>query len=177
MLMIQSVVSALVRANPRTSPQQVVRALNATIFENVRRRLRQSEHATFAIFKHGLDGRVVTAGSHEDIVIYRARERRCEVLPTAGAWVGIVENLGASTTPETTFRLEPGDHMVIYSDGVTEARNVKREQFGTERLCAEIERIGPRAAPDVCQAILDRVLGWQSLQEDDITILVARYLG
>src|SRR5262249_49156262 len=48
MLMIQSVVYALVQNDPAASPSNIVRELNSVLFENVRKRLKQTEHATFS---------------------------------------------------------------------------------------------------------------------------------
>ncbi len=75
--------------------------------------------------------------------------------------------------------LEKGDVLIIYSDGVTEALNLAGEEFSDARLAEQA--IQHREAPlgDLLQHIIAAVqtfaLGAQ--QSDDVTVLVARYLG
>jgi phosphoserine phosphatase RsbU/P len=75
--------------------------------------------------------------------------------------------------------LEKGDVLIIYSDGVTEALNLAGEEFSDARLAEQA--IQHRDAPlsDLLQNIIAAVqtfaLGAQ--QSDDVTVLVARYLG
>ena len=79
-------------------------------------------------------------------------------------------------------RLEAGDTLVLYSDGVIEATNSHGEEFGEHRLVAAEESGGPMKRDDPGQ-IRDRILravreftGSDSL-EDDQTLLAIRYAG
>ncbi len=65
--------------------------------------------------------------------------------------------------------------LVLYSDGVTEARNAHHEQFGLERLCAVIEAVQTEPVDVIRDRILEEVEGWCPSPDDDITIVVARY--
>ncbi|CAN99286.1 hypothetical protein sce9114 [Sorangium cellulosum So ce56] len=71
--------------------------------------------------------------------------------------------------------LEDGDVLVLYSDGVTEARNAHQEWYGLERLCAAIEAVQAAPVDAIRDRILEQVEGWCPSLDDDITILVARY--
>ena len=77
---------------------------------------------------------------------------------------------------EQRCRLDPGDLLVLYSDGVTEASNAEQEEFGDERfakMVAELRGEPAQAAiAKVNQAITDFVAG--ASQSDDITLVVAR---
>ncbi len=64
MLMTQSVVAALVRANPRASPKEIVIHLNHVLHQNIRERLKAQEHVTFTLVKVCRDGSVIHAGAH-----------------------------------------------------------------------------------------------------------------
>jgi serine phosphatase RsbU (regulator of sigma subunit) len=102
---------------------------------------------------------------------------------------GIAAELAATGTPvglleEATFevateRLQPGDKIVIYSDGVTEAQNPRGEFFGRKRL----REIVTRHAAGSCTAIHDAIQEGVSAfaegarQSDDITVVVMEYEG
>ncbi|HJZ87329.1 MAG TPA: SpoIIE family protein phosphatase [Polyangia bacterium] len=176
MMMIQSVVAALCRRNPTSTPSELLGVLNAVLYDNIRHRLTHDEHVTLSLLRYFTDGRFVFAGAHEEIVVCRQKSGRCETVPTPGTWLGAMRYIGPFTT-DSTLHLEPGDLMVLYTDGVTEAMNVDGEQFGLERLCAQIE-----ARPgDSVDAIRDRVLAelarFTATQFDDVTILILRFTG
>lgn len=177
MLMVQSAVAALTRRSPR-SPREVVVDLNKLLFDNIRRRLREKDHVTFSLLRYSLDGTVRFAGAHEDFIIWRAATRRCELVHTPGVWLGAVEFI-AEQTQEREVKLQPGDLLVLYTDGLIEARNAERELFGLKRLCATIEELArsPRSVAEICDAVIGRTMQWCATQADDATLLLARYHG
>jgi sigma-B regulation protein RsbU (phosphoserine phosphatase) len=175
MLMVQSIVAALVRADPDAAPRDHLRVLNHVIFDNIRNRLEQDEHITLTLL-HYQAGRVIFTGAHEEIVVCRAAGGECERVHTPGTWLGAIRDI-SRFSEDTTLELEVGDLMVLYSDGVTEARNSDGLQFGIERLGETIEA----ARTETVEAIRDRVIAtvkaWQAKQEDDISIVVVRRLA
>jgi sigma-B regulation protein RsbU (phosphoserine phosphatase) len=73
-------------------------------------------------------------------------------------------------------RLEPGDMLILYTDGVTEATNAAGEQFTVERLAALVRENATSCAQDLVEAILNAVgefRGANALQ-DDLTLIVLR---
>jgi len=80
-------------------------------------------------------------------------------------------------THSITTRLEPNDLLVLYTDGVTEARNAQGVTYGEDRLAANIAAFHDGPASRVRERILESVFEWMALQDDDITLLVARYGG
>ena len=83
----------------------------------------------------------------------------------------------AFTAPALTSTLEPGETLVLYTDGITEARRDKRsEMFGETRLDAAIAR-----APDSPRGIIDAIQGavrehtGRDRHEDDQTLVVVRH--
>jgi serine phosphatase RsbU (regulator of sigma subunit) len=174
MLMIQSMVTALVRAQPEAGPAQVLCGVNRGLVPNIRERLGQEEHATLVLLRVSSDGRVRFAGAHEELVVFRQRTGRAETLATPGVWVGIMPDV-ARETPETELRLEPGDMLVLYTDGLIEARNASGTELGIERLCGLVEEHAPAGPEALHAALMTTALGWASIQQDDMTCLVARY--
>ena len=90
--------------------------------------------------------------------------------------VGMFE--GAPYSGDETH-LKPGDTLVVYSDGVTEAHNVAGEEFGEARLVTVLERYSRGAAAIVLDQIIDAVQEFArgAEQYDDVTALVVKYTG
>jgi predicted ATPase/serine phosphatase RsbU (regulator of sigma subunit) len=175
MVMIQSGVAALARQEPDAAPGRLLRVLNELLFENIRGRLRQDEHATLVLIRYRADGTLTFAGAHEQIIVCRAADGSCELVDTPGAWVGGMPQL--PPPPEGTCRLQPGDLLLLYTDGVLEARNSQRQSFGLERLCAELSRVREQSVEAIRDHLLETVMRWMEVQDDDVTLLVARYRG
>ncbi len=106
-------------------------------------------------------------------IILRTNGDRIE-LEATGMPVGLME--GAEFTVES-LQLAPGDRVVIYSDGVTEAQNQNHEFFGKKRL----NDILKAHAGDSCSAIHDAIqegvaaFTEGAAQSDDITVVVLEY--
>lgn len=176
MMMMQSVVATVVRHSPSAAPRDVLRILNGVLFENVRHRLHQDEHATVTLIRYQSSGRLTYAGAHEEILVFRADTGRCEAVPTPGTWVAAVKNIDSGTI-DSTLQLGRGDLILLYTDGVTQARNVARQPFGSERLRELFESVGRESPVTVRDRVMEAVREWTDQQEDDVTVVVARYTG
>jgi sigma-B regulation protein RsbU (phosphoserine phosphatase) len=108
-------------------------------------------------------------------IVMRTTGERIE-LEATGMPVGLME--GAEFTVES-LHLSPGDRVVIYSDGVTEAQNQSSEFFGKKRL----NEILTKHAAEPCNAIHDAIQEGVAAftegapQSDDITVVVLEYGG
>ncbi|HLK37789.1 MAG TPA: SpoIIE family protein phosphatase [Polyangiaceae bacterium] len=175
MLMTQSIVASLVAKEPAASPRDVVCVLNEVLFDNIRNRLRRDDHATLTLLRYDRGGRVVFAGAHEEIIVYRAAQGTCETIATPGTWVGGRRDIRRGTV-ESSFQLGPGDVMLLHTDGATEIRNGHGEEFGIERLGAELQRSHDRPAAEIVENLVFAVGGWGTV-EDDVTLLVFKCEG
>ncbi len=177
MLQTQSAVRALVQQNPSRSPREVLADANSVVFDNVRRRLGHDHHMTLSLIRYRSDGAIVVAGAHQSIVILRAKSGRCELFRPQGTWLGLIENV-LPFTEDRTFRLEPGDLLVLFTDGVTEAMSSAHEQFGLARLCEKLESLAPDSAEGVRDGLLRALAEWSTAPHaDDLTLLVLRHVG
>jgi sigma-B regulation protein RsbU (phosphoserine phosphatase) len=73
--------------------------------------------------------------------------------------------------------LEPGDCLVMYSDGVTEAMNAAEEEFGRDRLVETLRGLGECDAQTVVATVTQRVhdhVGPEAVPGDDLTLLVLK---
>ena len=173
MMMLQSSVAAVLRANPDVSPAAALEVVNAVLFDNLKHRLQQGEHATLMLLRYESSGHFRFAGAHEEPLIYRAKSGRCEFLPAPGLWVGIKADVGGQM-PESQNRLEPGDVLLLYTDGVVEARNARKEQYGVQRLARQLEAVHAEPVERIRDHLLSVVQHWMDAQRDDITLMVVR---
>ncbi|HVJ16337.1 MAG TPA: substrate-binding domain-containing protein, partial [Polyangiaceae bacterium] len=93
MMMLQSVVAAIGRHTPNASPSELLGVVNAVLYDNVRQRLNQDEHATLSLIRYDRSGELVFAGAHEDLIVHRARSGECELVQTLGTWVGATSDI------------------------------------------------------------------------------------
>jgi sigma-B regulation protein RsbU (phosphoserine phosphatase) len=91
-----------------------------------------------------------------------------------GAVLGLLE-LG--DFPTNYFTLEPGDAIVLYTDGVTEALNENEDFFTAERLLEILSRLGPSGAAQISTTTMSAVKDFagKARQSDDITVMAIRY--
>jgi serine phosphatase RsbU (regulator of sigma subunit) len=109
------------------------------------------------------------AGHNPPLIVRRDRVDRLE---TGGTMLGAFEQ---STFEESVCALEPGDMLVAYSDGITEARNQEENEFGEEGLIGVLSRAKDRKAADVVEAIIEAALAFSGHgQSDDMTLIVLK---
>jgi serine phosphatase RsbU (regulator of sigma subunit) len=99
-----------------------------------------------------------------------------ERLTALGTVLGVLPELGYE---EQRGRLEPGDILALYSDGITEATDAEGEEFGEDRLARLLVERRGESAEAVVGAIAGAVSDWcpSEVADDDITLLVVRRTG
>jgi len=123
-------------------------------------------------------GRVDYADAgHEPPFILQASGTVLKVKKVGGIVLGFMPG---QEFPGGTLQLNPGDALVLYTDGVTEAMNVGHELFGAQAIEETLSRAGQTAASErIIKVLLEdmRVFVGEAHQSDDITMLVIKYLG
>jgi sigma-B regulation protein RsbU (phosphoserine phosphatase) len=82
-----------------------------------------------------------------------------------------------SAYSEKTLPLEPGDRLLLYTDGLIEARNGQGTMFGEESLFAAMRNTAGVAVAEAAERIIASVQQWAKSQDDDLTVLVCDYLA
>ncbi|MDO4804963.1 MAG: SpoIIE family protein phosphatase [Lachnospiraceae bacterium] len=123
-------------------------------------------------------GWLTTANAgHEYPAVYRTRIGKFGLLKDKhGLVLGGIENVRYK---EYEFRMEPGDKIFVYTDGVVEAENGRHEFFGTDRLIKALNRV-PHAGPEAVLASVRNGVGdfvGDEEQFDDLTMLCLEYRG
>ena len=153
-------------------PQRLMRSVNQLFYENTN----ESAFATLFFADYNDNARrlrYVNCG-HLSALLLRSDstlERlasTCTVLGVFKEWDCAVEECG----------LFPGDTLVLYTDGVTEAFSESGEEFGEPRLIEALRRHRDLPAQTLLQALVDEVRRFNpNEQHDDITMIVARCGG
>ncbi|MDX1429416.1 MAG: PP2C family protein-serine/threonine phosphatase, partial [Rhodothermales bacterium] len=153
------------------SPAQVITELNQTLC-----RLLPAEMFVTMVFLE-YDPATSTLSyanaGHNPLVWHKAASDETVLEHQPGPAVGI---LGSAQYKAKEFTLKPGDVMVTYTDGLTEAFNADREMFSDERLIAAVAEGQSGGASSIVQTIRDRLKEFTKdyPQSDDIAIIALR---
>ena len=168
---------AVARANPGDVLGEVNRLLRpGDVLSEVNRLLQENNDAAmfvtvfFAIYDSTTGELVYSNGGHNPPVILHTDGSSSLLAQDPGVALGVA--------PEFTYdmynaTLAPGEALVLYTDGVTEAENEKTEQFGLDRLRGILGGAPPASAKDINTKVFEAVkeFAGKAPQFDDITCL------
>jgi serine phosphatase RsbU (regulator of sigma subunit) len=151
-----------------TQPQEVLNRVNQLLYE----RTLLGRFVTLFLFllnPQGV-GQFIGAG-HNPAYLFRSDTGKIELLSSGNLILGAFARISYQSSP---LHLHQGDILVVYSDGLTEARNQREEMFGEERLLEIIQQEAPSGSHAFQQKFLNAVEEFtQGMpQGDDITFLV-----
>lgn len=160
------------RTNP--SPSAVLHQANHAVVQDMGSRLFLS--AFFATLDTR-QGRLCYANAGHDWPLwFRAATGQVEPLAVSGLLLGVLPHV---TPPEAEIDLAVGDVLVLYTDGVTEARDKRGEMFGEDRLAAAIKAIAHCSAQEIVDRIAAAVahITGDTPPNDDLTLMVIKRSG
>jgi sigma-B regulation protein RsbU (phosphoserine phosphatase) len=147
--------------------------LMTSVNESLIRRALQSRFATVFYGTLSSTGLLTyaNAGHNPPVLLTRNGVRRLE---TGGLILGL---FAQATYEQEAVQLEPGDVLVVFSDGVTEALNAEGGEFGEQRLLACLEENCACTSKELLDRLLSAVSSFvaDAAQHDDVTALVLRY--
>jgi serine phosphatase RsbU (regulator of sigma subunit) len=173
MLMVQTAVRTLL-INQESDIIKFWSTLNRVIYDNAHR-MNADRNITLALIDYS-QGHLSLSGQHEKLILVRG-DGAIEYIDTIdlGMPLGLLPDISQFIAQKEIF-LSPGDGVVLYTDGVTEAENQSREQYGLERLCAVIQSTWQRSAQEIRQSIIQSLRNHIDKQKvyDDVTLLVLK---
>jgi len=127
--------------------------------------------ATFAMLRLAPDGQLTAVNAGHCPVLIRRTDGTVEHIKSSGLPLGIVE---LATYSAVTSRLEPGDLVFLYTDGLTEAEDRDEVEFGVDRVVEAVASLDDCAAESACGALLKEVERFTEGRPllDDATLLV-----
>ena len=129
----------------------------------------------YAVFDPATGALTYSNGGHNPPLIRRANGT-VEMLTAAA---GLVLGMFPATYEQDSAQLQPGDTLVLYTDGVTEAFNVDAQMYEEARLVERVRADGGGSAKTLVASIFDGVIGFSGAapQSDDITVAVLSWAG
>lgn len=156
-----------------TNLLQIVISLN----KEVKPKLQKNMFTTMVMCKWHSALRIFSfvGAGHEHILHYHAKTKKVEKISTGGIAIGMLPDL-AKVIKEQEIRLENNDVLLLYTDGIDEAWDEKKENmYGTARLMQTLNSVAElKTAKEMGDAILESVKKFQGHGEktDDITLMV-----
>ena len=173
MLMTQTAVRTLQEVK-ESDPIRFLDTLNRTIFQNVKR-MDSEKNLTLAILNYS-EGKISISGQHEETIVVR-KGGNIERIDTMdlGLPIGMDDDI-TDFIDRITVELNSGDGVVLYTDGIPEAFDMDKKQYGMERLCDVISKNWQLTAGQIKQAVIDDVREFIGKQKvfDDITLLILK---
>lgn len=173
MIMAQTAVRTLQKMN-ETDPVKFLDVLNQTLYDNLKR-MDSSRNMSLAILDYA-GGVLKLSGQHEEMIVVRA-DGKLECIDTMdlGFPIGLVEEIGEFIA-QAEVQLNPGDVVVLYTDGIPEAFDINQAQYGLKRLCQVVVENRHRCTQEIREAVINDV--WQYIGAekvfDDITLVVMK---
>ena len=171
--LFMGVTMTLLRAMARqsASPDEILRRVNDELLEQNPRGM----FVTLQCLVFDLATRRVacaSAGHHQAVLLAPGKPPRLVIEPS-GRVVGMLPDNPVTTE---TLELQPGETLVLFTDGVSEAFDPDQELFGEERLLAHLAQQPGRNAKETTLSVIDAVRRHAAgaKQSDDITVLAVR---
>jgi phosphoserine phosphatase RsbU/P len=150
-------------------PERFLRSVNQLLYENTA----DGDYATLFFAEYDDDTRKVRYANcgHPPALLLRG-DNSLERLGATCTVVGLFENWECTMEERA---LAPGDAVLLYTDGVTEALNGEGEEFGEQRLLEAARQHGQQSLPELLAAVADQARRFSPREQtDDITLIAAR---
>lgn len=148
-----------------------LQAMISSVNQNLVQRGTGNRFVTFFFGILDPDGNCTYVNAGHNPPFLLRRDGSMKELTTGGMVLGLFA--GAKYDADTV-KLQPDDHLVLFTDGVIEARNTAGEEFGMERLVALLHANARTATPEILSCLQAAVLSFsaQAPQHDDITMMI-----
>jgi hypothetical protein len=140
--------------------------------------LKRSVYMTFVMlcWDHKEQKMTYCGAGHEHIIVYHTGTGECEAILSGGIALGMIPD-NSKVIKEQELKVSDHDYIVLYSDGITEAKAANGELYGLNRLIESVVEYAPQYSSDgVNYHIAKDVSAFMSgvEQKDDMTLIVMR---
>lgn len=152
-----------------SDPVAVLRNLNTVLFQEYAAPDHRHCTVIFGILERRGSGYTATvaSGGHPPALVVRADGSAAYHTTDGGALIGILAEPRLATR---TISLEAGDTLVLYSDGLTEARTRTGERYGDDSLREFAQGLGPTSAPAIVEALVGLLTTFAEV-DDDVAVI------
>jgi phosphoserine phosphatase RsbU/P len=130
----------------------------------------------FMCLLDGASGELIFANAGHNPPLLMRADGKAEWLEAGGCPLGI---MAAMKYDEARNQLGPGDVLVVFSDGVTDANDPQEKEFGEERLATAVRDHRTESSAAILEAVNRAIADWTqgTPLPDDLTLLIARRAG
>ncbi len=121
-----------------------------------------------------------TGAGHEFILVYKLKENKIYKVKSGGVAIGMIKD-SSKILKEQQISFDPGDIIILYTDGISEARYRSEQNgilFSVDRIIESIIRLDYKTAENIFRKItidLSAWMGYKYKQYDDISLVVVEY--
>jgi len=167
MLMTQSIIRHQSNDRDKKPLTQALNDINVSLFQNIQR-MKSDRHLSLSLL-HLKDNKLIITGQHEVIIIVR-KAGAVEQIDTdeLGFYVGFIDDI-EPYTQTVEVPIEPGDLVLLHTDGITEAANTNEALYGFNRLVELTKKHHNLSAYDIIHHIisdLNHFVGSKALYDD-----------
>ncbi|WP_296698723.1 GAF domain-containing SpoIIE family protein phosphatase [Algoriphagus sp.] len=175
MSQMKGIFQSLIQLN--LSPAQFMIKANAALS----RCLERNHFITASIFLINTRDKTVchARAGHVPTLMHQVNNNKSDYLGIDGLGLGILRNKQYENhVEERTFSYSSGDVLVLFTDGIVEAKNEKSQQFGFERIRTLLEVYHKLSPKEIQSKIIDSLHGYvggDGLIDDDYSIMVVKF--
>ncbi len=180
MLMAQSAIRSHF-AGKHIQIKSILSKINKTLFDNLQR-MGTSKHLSLILLEHYIKegkGHLNICGQHETCLILRTSGEIEEIeTDKLGFPIGLIEVIEMYINVKEVI-LNQGDIIVLYTDGITEAENIKNEFYGVQRLKKSLQQHKNKPVESIKKAVVEDVNAFIGKQRvyDDMTLMIIKELA
>ena len=171
MFMMKTITSFRDFAAPNKTPSQILKEVNASIFKGNKKSMFVT---CFLAILDKRNGKVVYANAGHNPPIVGSNRKYEYLKCSSGFLLGCFKD---AIVKDEEITLKPGESITLYTDGITEANNIKGELFGEERLLKVFNRQDYTCTVELHHSIKDEIFSFvkDAPQSDDITFVTMKF--
>lgn len=142
--------------------------------------LERSSFITLALYIIDFDKKVVqfSRAGHSPTLYYKAESKQAYFFETKGMGLGILRNNEFHKYVEVNeFKYHPSDVVVLYTDGITEATNTNKEEYGYPKLKESLEKYAEKTPEEICEGLVNDLYQFadEKTMDDDYSLLILKF--
>ena len=173
MIMIRTVFTTYIKRDGSINSADVVRAINDSLSDTLSADFVVDKFATLFFFIYDREKEEISFSNagHGPLYCFRARGNVFTTTKLDGIPIGITENV---KYPQARVCFEPGDVIIMFTDGANETLNINNEQYGLDRIIKMLVEKHDVSADELVKTLVDDIDNFRKTvpPPDDMTVVV-----
>lgn len=159
--------------NVYDSPKEIANIINQNLEQKLASNpeIKLTSYASMVILKSDARGNFIHYGQHPNFILYNRYKQKAEIISTSGKFIGLeIDKLQDDS--EGSFRMEPGDALFLFTDGIFEQKNQEGRYFGY-KLFEFINHFAYSDLNHMADQLFEQLHEFSNDQiDDDMTLLI-----